>query len=208
MSKIGILVIENEEATQSALRQVLDAEGWRVRVVAAADHALAELATGEWSLVIGNVAMIGLSSPLYTILRELAQAPAVEADKTRARVLFVVPEAVGHQAQPALEQDHLPYVLKPFQFQDLLEKVSDLLLENSALSTPIRRVRHDATAGERRRQEARAGYESGSRLGHRETRMFARRDEYTMTEEEITEYEKAEEEALQQKKKKKEPWQP
>jgi DNA-binding response OmpR family regulator len=203
LAKIGILIIENDEVSQSALRQLLDAEGWRVHIVPAAENALPELATGEWSLVIANAAMIGLSGQVYSILRELALSPAVEDDKTRARVLFIVPEAAAAQIQPVLEHERLPYVLKPFQFQDLLEKVSDLLMENSTLSEPIRRVRHDATAGERRRQAARVGYESGSRPVRRETRMFARRDEYMMTEEEMAEYEKAEQETQEQKKKKK-----
>jgi DNA-binding response OmpR family regulator len=203
MTKIGVLIIDNDEVSQSALRQLLDAEGWRVRIVPAVENALPELATGEWSLVIANASMIGLSGQVFSILRELALSPAVEDDKTRARVLFIVPEAAGPQIQPVLEHEHLPYVLKPFQFQDLLEKVSDLLMENSTLSAPIRRVRHDATAGERRRLEARVGYGTSSRSTHRETRMFARRDEYMMTEEEIAEYEKSEQETLEQKKKKK-----
>jgi len=203
VTKIGILIIDNDEVSQSALRQLLDAEGWRVHVVPAVENALPELATGEWSLVIANASMIGLSGQVYSILRELALAPAVEEDKIRARVLFVVPEAAGPQIQHVLEQERLPYVLKPFQFQDILEKVSDLLMENSTLSEPIRRVRHDATAGERRRQAVRVGYDSSSRPVRRETRMFARRDEYMMTEEEIAEYEKSEQETLEQKKKKK-----
>ncbi len=33
VAKIGILIIENDEANQSALRQLLDSEGWQVRVV-------------------------------------------------------------------------------------------------------------------------------------------------------------------------------
>jgi DNA-binding NtrC family response regulator len=203
MTKIGVLIIDNDEVSQSALRQLLDAEGWRVRIVPAVENALPELATGEWSLVIANASMIGLSGQVFSILRELALSPAVEDDKTRARVLFIVPEADGPQIQPVLEHEHLPYVLKPFQFQDLLEKVSDLLMENSTLSAPIRRVRHDATAGARRRLEARVGYDSSSRTVRRDTRMFARRDDCMMTEEEIAEYEKTEQETLEQKKGKK-----
>ena len=66
-NKIGILIIEDNEANQSALRQVLDSEGWEVRVVPVVNHALAELSTGAWSLVIVNVAMIGMTSPVYLL---------------------------------------------------------------------------------------------------------------------------------------------
>ena len=55
MPKIGILIIENDEANQSALRQVLDSEGWQVRVVPVVNHALGELSSGEWSLVLSLI---------------------------------------------------------------------------------------------------------------------------------------------------------
>jgi DNA-binding NtrC family response regulator len=201
LSSIGILIIENDEANQSALRQVLDSEGWHVRVVPAVNQALAELSTGEWYLVIANIGLIGLESPVFLTLRELALAPAVEQGNVRARVLFVVGESAG-EVQRTLERNRLPYVLKPFQFHDLLEKVSDLLMEAAALEKPIRRVRHDATASERKRKESREGHESGRRQIRRDTNMFARRDEYVMTEEEIAEYEKSEKDAEELKKKK------
>ncbi len=96
----------------------------------------------------------------------------------------------------------MPYVLKPFQFNDFLEKVSDLLMETDALITPIRNVRHDASASERKRKESRAGHESAIRTNHRDTNMFAKRDAYVMTEEEIAEFEKSEQEQSQKRKKK------
>ena len=204
-NKIGILIVDDDEASQSALRQVLDSEGWHVRIVPQLSDALSELSSGEWSLVIVNIAMTSLTGAVYLTLRELALAPAVEEGKSRARVLFLVPEAQAAEVRPALEKDRLPYVLKPFQFNDFLEKVSDLLMETDSLDTPIRRVRHDASAAERKRKEQRAGHESAVRQNRRDTGMFAKRDEYVMTEEEIAEYEKAEKEELEQKRRKKLP---
>lgn len=203
MAKIGILIIEDDEANQSAFRQLLDSEGWQVHVVPAASQALSELSRGEWSLVIANIAMIGLKSPVYLTLRELALAPAVENGNVRARVLFVVPESASVEALPVFERERLPYVVKPFQFHDLLEKVSDLLMEAAALANPIRRVRHDSSLSERKRKEGREGRESGNAFAARNTNMFAKRDEYVMTEEEIAEYEKSEREERELKKKKK-----
>ncbi len=204
-ARIGILIIDDDVASQSAVRQVLDSEGWHVRVVPLISDALHALSSGEWSLVIVNVSMTGLSGPVYMTLKELALAPAVEQGMVRARVLFLVPEVASSEAQPILEKERLPYVLKPFQFNDFLEKVSDLLMETDALTTPIRRVRHDASAAERKRNENRAGHESAIRQGRRDTGMFAKRDEYVMTEEEIAEYEKTEKEEQEQRNKKKQP---
>ena len=197
-TRIGILIIDDDEASQSALRQVLDSEGWQVRVVPQLSQAMAELSSGEWSLVIVNIAMTGFTGAIYFTLRELALAPAIEEGKFRARVLFMVPESMGPAAQPVFEKDRLPYVIKPYQFHDLLEKVSDLLMETSALASPIRLVRHDTSAADRKRNENRAGHESDVRQSRRDTGMFAKREAYVMTEEEISEYEKSEQQ--QQKK--------
>jgi DNA-binding NtrC family response regulator len=202
LAKIGILIIEDDEANQSALRQLLDSEGWQVRAVSVLNQVLGELSSGEWSLVIANVAMIGLGSPIYLTLRELALAPAVEEGKVRARVLFVLPESVAMEALPIFEREKLPYVVKPFQFHDLLEKVSDLLMEAAALADPIRRVRHDSGLSERKRKEGRKGRESGNAMAQRNTNMFANRGEYSMTEEEMAEYEKTEQKEQEARKKK------
>ncbi|HVA95765.1 MAG TPA: response regulator [Candidatus Dormibacteraeota bacterium] len=205
MAQIGILIIDDDASTQSALRQILDSEGWHVRIAPLLNEALVELSSGEWSLVILNIAMTGLSGPVYLTLKELELAPALEDGKVRARVLFLVPEASAMAAQAVLEKERLPYVLKPFQFNDLLEKVSDLLMETESLDSPIRRVRHEARAAERKRDESRAGHEFSSRESRRDTGMFANRREYVMTEEEITEYERSEKESQEQKKKNKPP---
>jgi DNA-binding NarL/FixJ family response regulator len=170
--------------------------------VPVASKALAELSSGEWSLVIVNISMIGLTSPIYMTLKELALAPAVENGNVRARVLFVVPESSAGEVLPVFERERLPYVMKPFQFHDLLEKVSDLLMEAAALANPIRRVRHDSSLSERKRKEGRAGRESGNAMAQRNTNMFAKRDEYVMTEEEIADFEKTEKEERELKKKK------
>ncbi len=196
MHHIGILIIDDDEASQAALRQVLDSEGWKLHIVPLANQALAELASGAWRLVIVNVAMTGLTGPIFSTLKELAQAPAVEAGKPRARVLFLVPELSGAEAQPILEQEGLPYSLKPFHLHDFLEKVSDLLLETAAIPAPIRRIRYDAKAPERRHKDRRTGRD------RRETSMFAAREDYMMTEEEIAEFERQEEEERKKKSKK------
>lgn len=202
LSQIGILIIDDDEPSQSALRQVLDSEGWQVRIVPVLGQALAELSSGAWSLVIANVEMTGVTGPVFQTLKELALAPAMEEGNARARVLFLVPEKSAMETQPVLEKERLPYVLKPFQFNDFLEKVSDSLMETDALLMPIRRVRHDASASERKRDLNRAGHQSDIRQNRRDTNMFAKRDEYVMTEEEIADYEKSEQEKSEKKKKK------
>jgi len=180
--EVSVLIIDDERATQLAIGHVLDSEGWRMRAVALPERALAELASGEWTVVIANVSLTGLEGPLFTTLKELAHAQAVEeGQKQRVRVLFLVPEVLGMEVQPALERHLLPYAMKPINLNDFLEKVSDLMLEAKAIPQPIRKVK--TVTKERRQKDRRAGRD------RRHVEMFAGREDYTMSEEEVAEYE-------------------
>ena len=116
MENIGVLIIDDDVASQAALRQVLGAEGWFVEATGSPSQAFQELATGKWSLVLANVETTGVIGALFTTLRELAQAPPADsAGKAHVRVLFLVPESAAAKAKPLLEQAHLPYVPKPLE---------------------------------------------------------------------------------------------
>jgi CheY-like chemotaxis protein len=200
VAEVGILILDDDAVSQRALKHVLDSEGWRVRIVPMAAYALSEIATGAWNLVIVNVALTGLHGPVFQTLRDLSQgeadtpepvdgssddAPVDEAKPKKIRVLFLVPMLARKDVIPILEREGLPYSLKPYSLHDFLEKVSELLLEAQAISEPIRSMgdRSFGRKGDRR-----------SRLGARRGVMFASREEYQMTEEEMLEYERQEEE--------------
>ena len=110
MAEVGILIIDDDIVSQRALKNVLDSEGWRVRIVPLASAAMLELASGQWSLVIVNVAMTDVRGPLFNILKDLAQGDAdapegAEVDAARPkriRVLFLVPLLAAPAAQPIL----------------------------------------------------------------------------------------------------------
>jgi len=70
--QVGILVLEDDPQNSGALKQILDSEGWRVRIVPDVPMLHAELKTGEYSLLIANIALIGVESPTFQVLRELA----------------------------------------------------------------------------------------------------------------------------------------
>jgi DNA-binding response OmpR family regulator len=198
LNKITILVIDDDADSQAALRQMLDSEGWSVHIAAKVSVVLPALAKGDWTLVIANLAMTGLSGPLFATLKELAQAPAMDAGKGRLRVLFLLPETMGAEAQGVLESERLPYVLRPFNLNDFLEKVSDLLMEREAIPSPIRRVRQEGAASGRPRRPL----QPQARNQGRGQEMFTKHGDYTMTEEEIAEFEKQEKEEEARRKKK------
>jgi DNA-binding NtrC family response regulator len=204
MDKVGILIIDNDAESFAALRQVLGSEEWNIGVARDTTQALQELATGNWTLVVANVATTGVSGALYSTLQELAFSLAEESGKPRLRVLFVVPESDAARIQPVLERDRMPYTLKPFHFHDFLEKVSDLLMETESIARPIRRVRQEAKAPlERHIGFHSTGQVSSAARRARETGMFANREDYPMTEEDISEFERQESEETARKKKKK-----
>ena len=179
--QVNILVLDEEGPSANALRQVLDSEGWRVRVIGDTKLMLNELKTGEWSLVIANIAMLGIDSQGYAMLRELAGVPAEEGGRVRS--LFMVPEMAGGPFVRTLEQARLPYVVRPYHFHDFLEKVSDLLVEVHAIDAPLRQVRYEYDGLRKKKREA-----------GRSTSMFAPRDSYSYSEEELAQYEKQESE--------------
>ncbi|HVO56919.1 MAG TPA: hypothetical protein VMT51_04400 [Dongiaceae bacterium] len=181
---MSILVLDQEGPSAMALRQVLDSEGWRVRVIADTKLLFTELRSGEWSLVIANIGLLGASSVGFTTLRELTSVPVEEGG--RVRCLFVVPETAGGQFVGVLESAKLPYVVRPYHLHDFLEKVSDLLVEVKAIEAPLRQVRYEFGGLRKKKKEA-----------GRTTSMFAARDSYGYSEEELAEYERQEAESSQ-----------
>ncbi len=193
MPDVGILILDNDVASQNALKGVLEVENWRIRVVTRPAHAMAELATGAWNLVIVNAALADPKAPLFAILKELAQsefvAPAEHSDEPppkRLSVLFLVSPQRAGQVQAVLERESLPYLQKPYHLHEFLEKVSELLVESGAIAEPIRSVGGFGKAKKRRRA-VRASRDSRRGI------MFASREDYQMTEEEMAEFERQEE---------------
>lgn len=193
MAGVNILIIDDDKDGHSALSHVLDAEGWHLTVAPLAREGLARLSSGNWTLVLANVALLDVQGPLFQTLKDLAQAET-ETGQARLGVLFIVPELLAPEAKPLLEAEHLTYVLKPFHLHDFLERVSDLLLDAQAITDPIRQVKQPSGVNERRKAKDRR-----SRFDRRGTSMFASRKEYFMSEEELAEYEKQEEEERRKK---------
>ncbi|HET9801977.1 MAG TPA: hypothetical protein VFP96_01955 [Candidatus Acidoferrum sp.] len=182
LRQVGILVLDDDATGANAVRQILDSEGWRVRVIPEAALLLSELKSAEWSLVIVNVTLVPVDGPIFAILRELASVPADAGG--RLRVLYLVPSANASQYVQSLESARVPYVVRPYHLHDFLEKVSDLLVEVKAIEIALRQVRREFGGIRKKKKEA-------GRTGS----MFAARDSYSSyTEEELAEYERQESE--------------
>jgi DNA-binding response OmpR family regulator len=177
--RLGILILDEDAASATSVRQVLDAENWRIQVVPDARLLLSELRSGEWSLVVANIAVTGVNSPAFITLQELAAVPVEQGG--RVRVLYIVPEETGGNYFKTLDEARLPYVVRPFHFHDLLEKASDLLFEVKAISAPLRQI--SSEFGKARKKKS---------VATRNNSMFATRDGYSYSDEELAEYERQE----------------
>jgi DNA-binding response OmpR family regulator len=178
--QVAILVLEEDADNAAAVRQLLDSEGWRVHIVSDSNLLLNELRNGEWALVVANIAVTGIDSPAFTTLRELASVPV--EDGGRIRVLYIVPEMAEIKYVQSLELVRVPYVVRPFNFHDFIQKVSDLLFEVKAIAVPLRQVGHEFGGARKKKLQA-------SRTNNS---MFASRDSYSYSEEEVAEYERQE----------------
>jgi hypothetical protein len=206
LSDVGILIIDDDVSSQRAIKLVLDSEGWRVRIVPHPSQALAELASGKWDLAIVNVALLDVQGPVFLTLKELAQgeftpgdaepvAPQVGSRRAkRFSVLFLVPLMGSKEVPLILEREGLPYSFKPYHLHDFLQKVSDLLVESGAISDPLRGV--EGLAGKKRRS---------ARDPRGNQKMFASREDYQMTEEDLMEFERQEKEEAERKRRGKQP---
>ena len=217
MSEIGVLILDDNIESCQALHHLLDAEGWRVHFVTDSRDGLSALANGVWNLAIVNVELARPGSQLFAVLEELAHAEGVTVPseaaeptstavkvspseshvirKRRLRVLFVVPGNLATEVVADLERAELPYAIRPYHLHDFFGKISDLLVESGAMpaASPASRFESGA-AGRGRFHKTPAASKQPS--------MFASRDDYQMTEEEIAEYERAEEEERRKKSKK------
>ena len=211
MAEVGILIVDDDIASQRALKNVLDSEGWRVRIVPLAAHALAELATGAWNLVIVNVALADLRGPLFAILKELSRRkpgrggpkspqrqhgrsqPSGSEGAASPKASFACSSwcpllARKADLSPSSNARAFPIRSSRTILHDFLEKVSELLVEAGAIAEPIRSIGGFGAGRKVRRRNRHVSRDS------RRGTMFASREDYQMTDEEMAEYEREEEE--------------
>jgi len=137
---------------------------------------------------LANAAAIDIDSPAFFTLREIATVPQEAGGRIRA--LFIIPETAERQFIGQIEAARLPYVVRPYHLHDFLEKVSDLLVEIKVIEAPIRLVRREFGALRKKKKQA-----------TRSNAMFASRESFSYSEEEIAEYEREEAETSRGKRK-------
>jgi len=121
-----ILMIDDEVDLLTALTLALRHEGYRVDPVSDGKTALARLTETRYDLILCDVRIPGLDGP--EIYR---QAKANHPDMGK-RIIFITGDTVSAATRRFLEESGAPYLDKPFELADLIEKVSTTLKSGSA----------------------------------------------------------------------------
>ena len=145
-----ILVVEDERRAAEYLRQGLAESGYAVEVALNGTDGLHAAMNGDHDLIVLDVMLPGLDGfAVLTALRTAKQTP----------VLMLTARAQVHDKVHGFDLGADDYLVKPFQFPELLARVRTLLKRGKPASVdPVQRVadlevdpvRHRATRGGQR----------------------------------------------------------
>jgi len=112
-----ILVVEDEPTVARLIADVLEEEGFTVRVLLDGREALEQATSESFDLVICDMKMPGLDGQHF--YRSLKRGGNSLANS----FLFVTGDTIGPQTRAFLSQNHLVYLSKPFRMEELTEQV-------------------------------------------------------------------------------------
>ncbi len=185
-SEVCVLVVGEDEQRRTLLGVMLERRGWHIELAESESAGLEKLTEPGWHLVVVDTLSKRAEGPLYEVLQELQKAGK------SLPVLYVTPEAMEGAERERLERQGMACLARPVRLHDLLELVSELLLESGTLKRPLRELDNSPVAAAKDTGPSESGFE--------EYRMFARREDYCYDED----YYKEEEEKEKKKKKEEE----
>jgi len=113
--KPNVLVVEDEELMRVILRQLLEAEGFRVLTADSAENALTLFAGEEIAVTLTDIKMAGMDG--------LALLDQIKTVDEEAIVIIMTAYSSVDSAIAALRKGAYDYVTKPFVNEDLLQTV-------------------------------------------------------------------------------------
>ncbi|HEU4402240.1 MAG TPA: response regulator, partial [Candidatus Polarisedimenticolia bacterium] len=116
-----ILVVDDEVAIRELVHDILSARGHSVDAVETGAQALEALKSRKYDLLVSDLKMPEMSGQdLYARIK-------IEQPEFASRVLFTSGDTVSNETQSFLEETGRPYLLKPFEVQDLIEQVERIV---------------------------------------------------------------------------------
>ncbi len=144
---IHVLVVDDEVSASSALKTLLVAEGFRVRVANDGPFALALVAESAPDLIVTDLAMPGMSGiELLTELRSRGvEAPVILAtanDDVASALAAIRAGAVDYLAKPIEAEVLLFAIQRALRTQDLAREAGELRVRNDALAAEAEKNLH------------------------------------------------------------------
>jgi nitrogen regulation protein NR(I) len=126
---IQILLIEDDAGIVETMRQVLEGEGYEVRVERRGDDGLAAAAAGAFNVVITDLRLPGLNG--LELIRGL------HAAQPRLPIILVTAFGTTDTAIEAMKLGAYDYLLKPFDIPAVLELVRKAAAGNRLMAEPV-----------------------------------------------------------------------
>lgn len=124
-----ILLIEDDASAGAALQKVLRAEGYDVDHARRGDDGLAQARGGDYDLVLTDFKMPGLSG-----LDLIAQ---LHASKPKLPIIMMTAHGTTESAIEATKLGACEYLTKPFEADELFDRVASAIRSSRLMSEPI-----------------------------------------------------------------------
>lgn len=124
-----ILLVEDDPGTASALRNVLQDEGYGVEVAERGDQGLVQAMSAAFDLVLTDLKLPGLSG--------LELAERLHASKPKLPLIMMTAHGTTETAIQATKLGAYEYLIKPFEAEELLDLVASAVAHSRLMSEPV-----------------------------------------------------------------------
>jgi nitrogen regulation protein NR(I) len=124
-----VLLVEDDPAAGPALRKVLVAESYDVQWVLRAEDALVEVTEHDFSAVITDLKLPGLSG--LELVRQL------HASRPRLPIILMTAHGTTETAIEATQLGASEYLIKPFEADELLDALASAVRNSRLMSEPV-----------------------------------------------------------------------
>jgi len=135
--KTSVLIVDDDESARAFCAESLTALGFETQAAESADAALAQLATGQFEIVLADVRMPGMGG--------LELLKIVKQDYPGVDVVMITGFGTVSSAVQAMKQGAYDYLTKPLRLVDL-DRVFRRLVEKQELATENRLLREQLKA--------------------------------------------------------------
>ncbi len=121
--KGSLLIVEDEPAIRSMLTRILSADGYRVQAVSDGKAALSKLIKGTYQLLLVDLKMPGMGG------RELYETMKKKHPASVKNIIFITGDMMTADTHDFLASTGRPYLIKPFDSEDITGILEKALLE-------------------------------------------------------------------------------